>query len=149
MSIHAVWGSIYVACLSSYNAGHLHGVWIDIDDIDEMRSQIGDMLKASPVAGAEEWAIHDSEHVPAGKDLAWYARVSDLQFDHELAIAMAIADGDIEEDKACDWFVVNSDDDPKTSSLITGGTSKWTTMGKVSSISCPTLTKIIGGVVRA
>ena len=23
---------IYVACLSSYNAGQLHGVWIDCDD---------------------------------------------------------------------------------------------------------------------
>jgi antirestriction protein len=52
---------IYVASLADYNAGRLHGVWIDAtDDPDEIGAQIDAMLTASPVAG-EEWAIHDYE----------------------------------------------------------------------------------------
>ncbi len=53
---------IYTACLASYNAGKLHGAWIDADqDADTIREAIAEMLKASPEAGAEEWAIHDHE----------------------------------------------------------------------------------------
>jgi antirestriction protein len=53
---------IYVADLSAYNNGHLHGEWIDCDiDADEVREQIKIMLAASPMPDAEEWAIHDYE----------------------------------------------------------------------------------------
>lgn len=55
---------IYVACLAAYNAGRLHGAWIDIDettDADAVREAIGEMLAASPIPGAEEYAIHDHE----------------------------------------------------------------------------------------
>jgi antirestriction protein len=52
---------IYVACLASYNAGILHGEWIDATDADVIREAIQEMLKGSPTAGAEEWAIHDYE----------------------------------------------------------------------------------------
>ncbi|HEY0939247.1 MAG TPA: antirestriction protein ArdA [Steroidobacter sp.] len=53
---------IYVACLAAYNAGHLHGVWIDAGaDLEDIQAQVNAMLKASPVAGAEEYAIHDHE----------------------------------------------------------------------------------------
>ncbi len=52
---------VYVACLASYNAGILHGEWIDAVDVDEIREGIQDMLKGSPTPGAEEWAIHDHE----------------------------------------------------------------------------------------
>ena len=53
---------IYVACLAAYNSGYLHGAWIDAarepwSIYDEVKA----MLTASPVAGAEEWAIHDYE----------------------------------------------------------------------------------------
>lgn len=53
---------IYVACLAAYNSGHLHGAWIDAAQepwtiYDEVKA----MLSASPIAGAEEWAIHDYE----------------------------------------------------------------------------------------
>lgn len=51
---------IYVASLSDYNAGRLHGEWIDaaqpVEDLDEA---VGTMLAASSEPGAEEWAIHD------------------------------------------------------------------------------------------
>jgi len=52
---------IYVACLASYNAGILHGEWIDATDGDVIREKIQEMLKGSPSPGAEEWAIHDYE----------------------------------------------------------------------------------------
>ena len=52
---------IYVACLASYNAGILHGEWIDATDADVIREAIQEMLKGSPSPGAEEWAIHDYE----------------------------------------------------------------------------------------
>lgn len=53
---------IYVACLASYNAGQLHGVWIDAaQDVDDIQDAIDEMLRQSPVPNAEEWAIHDVE----------------------------------------------------------------------------------------
>ncbi|MCG8419821.1 MAG: antirestriction protein ArdA [Proteobacteria bacterium] len=53
---------IYVACLAAYNAGHLHGAWIEADqDTDDLAAEIDEVLKTSPVTGAEEWAIHDFE----------------------------------------------------------------------------------------
>jgi antirestriction protein len=40
---------IYAACLASYNNGRLHGTWIDADqDADDIRAEIGALLKASP-----------------------------------------------------------------------------------------------------
>ncbi len=51
---------IYVACLASYNAGILHGEWIDADqEPEELQEKINKMLSASPVEDAEEFAIHD------------------------------------------------------------------------------------------
>ena len=60
---------IYVASLSDYNAGILHGVWIDLDACTseyEVWDAIRVMLDTSPTAKdeglpAEEWAIHDFE----------------------------------------------------------------------------------------
>jgi len=52
---------IYVACLASYNAGILHGEWIDATDAETIREAIQEMLEKSPIPGAEEWAIHDFE----------------------------------------------------------------------------------------
>ncbi len=66
---------IYVACLAAYNNGWLHGAWIDVeDDADAVRDAINAMLKASPVAGAEEYAIHDYEGF-GGVEIAEYAGV--------------------------------------------------------------------------
>ena len=53
---------IYVASLADYNAGRLHGRWIDADqDTDEINEQITQMLGESREPIAEEWAIHDYE----------------------------------------------------------------------------------------
>jgi antirestriction protein len=56
---------IYVASLTDYNAGVLHGQWIDAaNDVETLQAQIDEMLRASPTMAhhgdvAEEWAIHD------------------------------------------------------------------------------------------
>ena len=58
---------LYVACLASYNAGTLHGAWIggaDLEDLDQLKETIKDLLKASPEPGAEEYAVHDHEGLP-------------------------------------------------------------------------------------
>ncbi len=54
---------IYVASLSDYNAGRLHGVWIDLDGLDQadIEEAVATMLRASREPLAEEWAIHDYE----------------------------------------------------------------------------------------
>lgn len=53
---------IYVACLAAYNNGILHGAWVDAaQEPWSIYDDVKDMLAASPVAGAEEWAIHDYE----------------------------------------------------------------------------------------
>ncbi len=59
---------IYVASLSDYNAGILHGKWIDLDGLsaDEIQEEINQILESSPYAKqydevVEEHAIHDFE----------------------------------------------------------------------------------------
>jgi len=53
---------IYVASLSDYNAGRLHGVWIDATgDPADIEVIVGEMLSSSPDRGAEDYAIHDAE----------------------------------------------------------------------------------------
>ena len=58
---------IYVASLTDYNAGILHGEWIEAsDDAETMQDGIDSMLAASPTTRrygdiSEEWAIHDYE----------------------------------------------------------------------------------------
>lgn len=53
---------IYVACLSSYNAGRLYGKWIEVSDSDTMHKEVARMLRLSPEPHAEEWAVHDYEY---------------------------------------------------------------------------------------
>jgi antirestriction protein len=52
---------IYVASLSDYNAGRLHGIWLEATDVEQVRDGVARMLKASPGGAAEEYAIHDFE----------------------------------------------------------------------------------------
>jgi antirestriction protein len=53
---------IYVASLSDYHAGRLHGTWIDAaQEPDEIATEVGAMLASSPTPEAEEYAIHDFE----------------------------------------------------------------------------------------
>ena len=53
---------IYVASLADYNAGRLHGRWIDADQSAvAVREAISLMLAQSKEPIAEDWAIHDYE----------------------------------------------------------------------------------------
>lgn len=53
---------IYVASLSDYNEGRLHGRWLDAaQDVESLSGDVATMLRASPGPGAEEYAIHDHE----------------------------------------------------------------------------------------
>jgi len=45
---------IYVACLTAYNNGCLHGRWIEATTPDEIREEVRAMLAASPLPDAEE-----------------------------------------------------------------------------------------------
>jgi antirestriction protein len=54
--------SIYVASLADYNAGRLHGQWLPADvGHTELETGVKLMLAASPIPGAEEFAIFDYE----------------------------------------------------------------------------------------
>ena len=77
---------IYIADLAAYNAGYLHGVWIDAcDDIEDIWGQIKTMLTASPVEDSEEHAIHDYEGF-GGYALSEHAGIETA---HEIACFIA------------------------------------------------------------
>ena len=58
---------IYVASLSDYNNGILHGCWMNAgSNAETMQQEVDEMLRSSPTTRrygepAEEWAIHDYE----------------------------------------------------------------------------------------
>ena len=101
---------IYVASLSDYNAGILHGVWIDCDqDADAIREAIEDMLADSPQAKrygvpSEEYAIHDSE--------GWHGySVKEHDSPDDLAaLAEAIEEHGDAIPKLMDWQGLNVED---------------------------------------
>lgn len=70
---------IYVACLSSYNEGILHGLWIDADqEPDAIHEEIQQMLEESPAQGiAEEFAIHDYQGFGAAR-IGEYEALEDI-----------------------------------------------------------------------
>ncbi len=77
---------IYVACLAAYNNGYLHGAWIDAtDDLGLIQAQVAQMLAASPMPDAEEYAIHDHEDY-GGYYLGEYAG---LESAHNIAVYLA------------------------------------------------------------
>jgi antirestriction protein len=73
---------IYVASLADYNAGRLHGAWLDAArHRDELEADIAAMLAASREPIAEDWAIHDYDgfgplHLAEHEDLDTIARVA-------------------------------------------------------------------------
>lgn len=69
---------IYIADLAAYNAGYLHGVWIDAtEDLDTVQEQIHEMLASSPVDDSEEYALHDYEGFGALR-LSEYTGIKEL-----------------------------------------------------------------------
>lgn len=104
---------IYVASLSDYNAGRLHGAWLDVSPAtttDDLYRGIAAMLAKG--GGAEEWAIHDydgfgplqvSEYIDLAQVVAWGAAIAE----HGEAVACFLANGyevDEFEDAYCgEW----------------------------------------------
>jgi len=56
---------IWVGCLAAYNAGTLHGEWIDCtgQDADDLGEEVARILASSPIPHAEEFAIMDHENL--------------------------------------------------------------------------------------
>ena len=54
-----IWPKIWVGCWAAYNAGCLHGRWIDVTDTDQIWNEVNAMLADSPEPDAEEWGIFD------------------------------------------------------------------------------------------
>lgn len=90
---------IYVACLSAYTAGRLHGEWIDAEpDAEQMHADILAMLARSPEPDAEEWAIHDTDgfdgvQISEYESLDRVAAIAELLQEHPGAVVSAFLDG--------------------------------------------------------
>ena len=77
--------SIYIASLADYNAGRLHGCWIDARmSVEEMQRLVAELLDSSIGPAAEEWAIHDYE----GFGDATIDTHDSLEEVHELAVRL-------------------------------------------------------------
>lgn len=64
---------IWVGSLADYNAGRLHGVWLDATlDPDELYQAIQFMLRNGYTPGAEEWGIFDHDEF-GGFEVSEYA----------------------------------------------------------------------------
>lgn len=97
---------IYVASLADYNAGRLHGVWIDLGDgIDaaDVHEAVQAMLAESREPVAEEWAIHDHEgfHGLSVSEWSDFAELCDLaDLIAEYGEAFALFAGNVGQDYA-------------------------------------------------
>lgn len=87
---------IYVACLSAYNNGKLHGMWIDCtQDAEEIQEDIEWMLSWSPCRNyeaCEEFAIHDFQnwhgiHLDEYEDINKLAELAQILSEHGAAYA--------------------------------------------------------------
>jgi len=93
---------IWVGSLADYNAGRLHGTWLDAAvDTDELVDGVQRMLASSQEPNAEEWGIFDFDEfgtyrVNEYDDLAQVARVARGIRDHGPAFAAwaELHDGD-------------------------------------------------------
>src|SRR5581483_1339808 len=98
--------------LADYNAGRLHGVWIDAaQEPDDLQLHINAMLARSTEPIAEEWAIHDFEgfnglHLGEWENLEHVSRVAKGIRDHGLAFAhwATLVSGDEELDQFEDHY---------------------------------------------
>ena len=97
--------AVYVACLASYNAGTLHGRWVDLSNVSklaftesgmvEVLQQCIDLiLSESDQPGAEEWAIHDTQGLPKVLMGEWPDLPDLMAFVRQWELACADCDDD-------------------------------------------------------
>ncbi len=88
---------IYVASLADYNAGRLHGRWIDANQsADAIRAEIAEMLAESEESTDGEYAIHDYEYfgdleLPEYADIDHVAEAAHLIVEHGPVFAALLA----------------------------------------------------------
>jgi antirestriction protein len=109
MKANSVEPRIYVASLTDYNNGILHGEWIDLSGktVEDVQDEIKAMLATSPAAAkygdiAEEYAIHDYElegiSISEYESIEKVVRISELLEEHGEAFAIWLAyRGDLED----------------------------------------------------
>jgi len=105
---------IYVACLSAYNNGYLHGEWIDaVQDADSILEDIQIMLEASPMNAqgevCEEWAIHDSKgfgkvSISESEDLETVSTLANFIYSNDEAGLVFLENCDYDIDSLEDEF---------------------------------------------
>jgi antirestriction protein len=101
---------IYVASLSDYNAGRLHGAWLAADvEAEDLHAGVQAMLAESPEPGAEEWAIHDYEgfgHLPLSEceSMERVSRVARGIAEHGGAYAAWAAHRDVNDEQLSETF---------------------------------------------
>ena len=101
---------IYVASLSDYNAGRLHGRWIDAGQIvDDVQREIAEMLDESRELVAEEYAIHDYEgfgplQLGEYESIETLARIAEGIVEHGMAFAHWISCIGIEDEDGRERF---------------------------------------------
>ncbi|MFN6572029.1 antirestriction protein ArdA [Dendronalium sp. ChiSLP03b] len=87
---------IYIACLSAYNNGILHGLWIDCtQDVEAIREDIEWILSWSPCSNyeaCEEYAIHDYQnwhgiYISEYEDIEKLAELAQMLSEHGEAYA--------------------------------------------------------------
>lgn len=114
---------IYVACLSAYTAGRLHGEWIDATTgAEQMHADVAAMLARSPEPEAEEWAIHDTDgfdgvQIGEYESLDKVAAIAELLQGHPGAVVATFLD---------DWGDRGADEMVSTFTDVYGG--HWTSL---------------------
>lgn len=88
---------IWVASLSDYNDGRLHGRWIEVGKIlEDVHQEVAEMLEESPMLTAEEYAIHDYDgfgpvHFGEYENLEMVHRIAEGIREHGEAFAQWVA----------------------------------------------------------
>ncbi len=87
---------VYIASLSDYNAGRLHGEWFDFTtwtSVEDLEDFTQEMLKRSPEAAltgfpSEEWAIHDYEAPSWGIEISEWESFKSLVSMHDKILVL-------------------------------------------------------------
>ena len=112
---------IYLASLSDYVCGYLHGKWVKIDSdttVDSIYSELAELFATSPAVKngytsiAEEWAIHDYDGFPNCDEWTSFERLikyATLYEEHgEALIAYGKAFNDADLTKFSDYYAGES-----------------------------------------
>lgn len=61
---------IWIGCLAAYNAGELHGEWVEANQsVECLEKEIEEILGSSPEEDAEEWMVSDYDNFGSFGDL--------------------------------------------------------------------------------